>query len=180
MPTNPTYLTGLKMPGSPSDKDQISGKSWRKEWMKDNRKARREMGAQEGQSCDWYCYCYMATLGEPYGTVEISRSKTRPSLKLVQLIKINITWMFSKADFALVFFFVLYFKKINSGMAFSSESGPTLKAGAVLRRHTALGPENAGLVHTMETSAESNRLGKFPTASWAYVPSSDKCEAQKK
>lgn len=50
-------------------------------------------------------------------------------------------------------------------MAFSSESGPTLKAGVVLRWHTALGPENAGLVHTTETSAESNRLGTFPTAS---------------
>lgn len=72
--------------------------------------------------------------------------------------------MFSRADFALIFFFILYLKKINNGMAFSSESGPTPKAEVVLRWHAALGPTTIELVHTLEIAAESNGLGKFPSA----------------
>lgn len=47
--------------------------------------------------------------------------------------------MFSKADFAFLLFFVLYLMKTNYSTAFSSESGPTLKAGAVFRWHAPLG-----------------------------------------
>lgn len=97
--------------------------------------------------------------------METSGSKTRLSLKLAQLIKITLLECFQKQILHLYFAFVLYLKKINNGTAFSSESGPTLKAGVVLRWLALLGPTNVGLVHTAEISAESNGLGKFPSAS---------------
>lgn len=68
------------------------------------------MRAQEGLSCDWYCYCYMATLGEPHGTVEISRSKTRPSLKLVQLIKMTLLECFQK-QISLLYFSLFFISR---------------------------------------------------------------------
>lgn len=63
--------------------------------------------------------------------------------------------MFSKANFALLFFFVLYLMKINNGMVFSSELGPALKAEAGFRR-LSLAPEKGTAVHTMEKG-----LGRF-------------------
>lgn len=70
--------------------------------------------------------------------------------------------MFSKADFALLFFFVLYLKKINNGMAFSSDSGPTLKARTVFRWHAPLGPANIGLAFTLWKYQQNQMsLGSF-------------------
>lgn len=66
--------------------------------------------------------------------------------------------MLSKADFALLFFFVLYLKKINNGMAFSSESGPALEAGAVFRWHALLGPVDTGLA-CMLWKYQQNEIG---------------------
>lgn len=59
--------------------------------------------------------------------------------------------MFPKADFALLFFFVLYLMKTNNSVEFSSEPGPTLKVEAGFTWLPSA-PEKGTATHTMETS----------------------------
>lgn len=96
----------------------------------------------------------------------------KPGLPRVSPTNKNDTaWTLSKADFTPVFSFVLYLKKINSGMVVwcspPSRVQPEGHSGS--RRLAALGPTPTGLVHTMET-AGSDGLGRFPSASSACVP----------
>lgn len=72
--------------------------------------------------------------------------------------------MLSKADFTLVFSFVLYLKNKKTmvwwcGVLIGVRSSPEGWSGS--RWLAALGPTPTGLVHTVEVSAESMGLGGF-------------------
>lgn len=66
-------------------------------------KSRKGDGSLEWPSNGCSYYFYMATRGVPYGTVEISQIKTRPSLKLVQIIRITLLECFQNRFCSFIF-----------------------------------------------------------------------------
>ena len=110
--------------------------------------------------------------------------QNQTSLKRVQLIKWYFLNVFKSRFHSCIFLCSLSQKKKKNT---KNKKTMVWWCGVLIRvrsspegpRLAALGPTPTGLVHTVEVSAESNGLGRFPSASYACVQRSDTCAAQK-
>lgn len=144
------------------------------------RRCRQKRETRHGMaSYDHFCNCYPTTLGVPtlwYSRDPLNQNQATSSMSSTN--KNYITWLFLKADFALLFVFVLYLRKINNVRHHSAGPGPALKVCTAVRRQAPPGLTNKAGVHTMGTPTEVNKYtqevsGKF---SMCMIKPLDECQ----